>query len=394
MHTLALDPWMGASGDMLLGVLLDLGADESRLEPIEAALSVDYTVNTETLAGVTATDVFVKTSGGDDHRTPPEVIDEIESIDLDQSIREDAIAVVQRLAEAEASVHGSTAEEVHFHAVGADDAIADICGVVTLLADLSMDNLVTTPVATGSGTVETSHGVYPIPPPAVTAIAETADWSIHPGSADGELLTPTGAALLAELAAGIQRLPPMDLDTTGYGTGDRRYPDRPNVLRGLLGTTTGRLTTEDVVLLETIVDDVTPETIGALQETLPEVGALDVAAIPATMKQSRPGQLIQVIVTEADADRVARRLAEETGTLGVREHPLQHRFVAEREIETVELELDNRTYEVSVKVAMDDAGRIYDVSAEDADARRVATDSNLPVREIRRLAEQAFRREP
>lgn len=392
MHTLALDPWMGASGDMLLGLLLDLEADRSRLEPIEASLGVEYAVTTETLAGVSATDVSVQTAATHDHRTPAEIIDEITAIDLEETVIEEAVSIVERLAEAEASVHGEPPEEVHFHEVGADDAIADICGVVTLLDSLAVDSVVTTPVTTGTGVVETSHGMYPVPPPAVTALAEDATWSIQPGDIEAEVLTPTGAALLAELADGRVRLPTMNLTATGYGAGDRRFPDRPNILRGLLGTAQGELSREDVVLLETIVDDTTPETIGSLHETLSAVGALDVAAISATMKQSRPGHLIQVVVHEAEADRVAKRLAEETGTLGVREMPVRHRFVANRAIETVTIEIAGNSYEVAVKVATDDSGSLLDVSAEDSDARQVASKIDRPVREVKRLAEQAYDR--
>lgn len=393
MHTLTLDPWMGASGDMLLGVLLDLGADVSAIEPIEAALDVEYEVSQTSRQGISAIDVSIVTAGSSADRTPPEVIDEIEAIALDATVIEDAIAVVERLGEAEAEVHGESVETVHFHEVGAADAIADICGVAALLDDLEVDSVLTTPVTTGSGTVETAHGTYPIPPPAVTAIAETAGWSIRSGPIEGELLTPTGAALLAEFADGRARIPPVHLEVTGYGAGDRRYPERPNVLRGLLGDVSGELEREDVVLLETIVDDVTGETIGALHESLSEVGALDVAALPATMKHSRPGELIQVVVNEADADAVARALAVETGTLGVREIPVTHRFVAHRTIESVEIEVDGRQFELEVKVATDDEGTLLDVSTEDADARRIARETGMSVREVRRRGEATYHAE-
>lgn len=393
MHTLALDPWMGASGDMLLGVLLDVGADESRLRPIEEAIGVSYEVTTTRQAGLAAADVSVSTAGTPAHRTPGEVVEAVDGIGLSDRVTSLATEVVDCLATAEASVHGVDPAEVHFHEVGADDAIADICGVVALLDDLGVERIVTAPVATGAGTVEMAHGTYPVPPPAVTAIAETASWSIVPGPVDGELLTPTGAALLAILADGVSTLPTMSIETTGYGAGDRRYPDRPNVLRGLLGTTRGGLTREPITVLETIVDDATPETIGALHETLTETGALDVAAIPATMKQSRPGHLLQVVVREANAAAVARRLAAETGTLGVRELPVAHRFVANRRIETVNVTIDSQVFAADVKVATDDEGVVLDVSTEDADARRIAQETDVPVREVRRLAETAFYRD-
>lgn len=388
-RTLAFDPWMGASGDMLLGALLDLGADATRLEPIELAIDVTFEVEHTTLAGLASVDVTVATTGDDPHRSPDAIITIIESMDLDASVRTAAIETVERLAEAEARVHGVSVDEVHFHEVGADDAIADICGTHALLDDLEVDRVVTAPVAAGSGTVDMVHGTYPVPPPAVTTLAETAGWTIQPGPIEGELLTPTGAALLTTIATGVEQLPAMHLEATGYGAGDRRFPDRPNVLRALLGMTIGSLAREEICVLETIVDDVTPETIGSLHETLAEAGALDVAALPATMKQSRPGHLIQVVVREADAAAVAKRLATETGTLGVRELPVTHRFVANRRIETVEIEIGGHRYCVDVKLATDQAGACFDVSTEDADARSVARQAGVPVRTVRRLAESA-----
>ncbi|MFP4591299.1 MAG: nickel pincer cofactor biosynthesis protein LarC [Halobacteriales archaeon] len=392
MRTLALDAGMGAAGDMLLGTLLDLGADAGALEPIERGLDASVVVEVVDRGGVSAVDVTVEGVAPTPTRTPHEVREVLDDLDLGGDVRRRALAVVDRLATAEGSVHGADPESVHFHEVGADDAIVDICGTVALLRDLDPDAVVVGPVACGAGTVETAHGTYPVPPPAVAALAADADWILAPGPVEGELLTPTGAALLAELASGRERLPPMRLAATGYGAGDRTYPDRPNVLRGLLGEAVERLRREPVALLETVLDDATPETLGALQETLPEVGALDVAVLPATMKASRPGHLVQVVVDPVDADAVARRLAAETGTLGVREVPVCHRWVADRHVETVEVEVAGSTYVVDVKVATDSAGDRIDVSAEDRDARRVAREAGLPVREVRRRAEAAFER--
>ncbi|MFW6448817.1 MAG: nickel pincer cofactor biosynthesis protein LarC [Halobacteriota archaeon] len=390
MRTLALGAQMGAAGDMLLGTLLDLGADAAVLEPIEGGLDVSIAIEDVDRAGVRAVDVTVEGADPSPTRTPAAVREIVEGLDLPDGVRRRGVAVVDRLAEAEAGVHGATPEAVHFHEVGADDAVVDICGTLALLDDLDPASVVVGPVACGAGSVETAHGTYPVPPPAVTALAEGAGWILSPGPVDGELLTPTGAALLAEIADGRERLPPMRLEDVGYGAGDRRHPDRPNVLRGMLGEVVEGLRREPVTLLETILDDATPETLGSLQETLPEAGAHDVAVLPATMKASRPGHLVQVVVDPADADAVARRLASETGTLGVREVPVRHRWVADRRIESVEVAVAGTTHAVDVKVATDPSGEVLDVSAEDRDARRVARATGVPVREIRRRAEAAF----
>jgi hypothetical protein len=252
---------------------------------------------------------------------------------------------------------------------------------------------VTTPLAAGSGEVTFSHGTYPVPTPAVTEIVARADWPISGGPVEGELLTPTGAAILAHVAEGVERLPTLQVAETGYGAGDREYSGRPNVLRVLVGDGAGGLRREEITVLETNLDDASPEVLGGLQESLGEVGALDVTILPATMKKSRPGHLVKVIVAPEDADRVASRLAEETGTLGVREHGAGHRWVADREVRTVEIEVDGETHSIDVKVATDADGTRFDVSAEYEDAREVAAATGLPVREIVHRAECAFEEE-
>ncbi|MFD1634204.1 nickel pincer cofactor biosynthesis protein LarC [Haloplanus ruber] len=424
MHTLAFDGRMGASGDMLLGALIAAGADPAALDPVEAELGIRYRVGSTTKAGIdaTAVDVFLDEGNGSpeqedrtdhdhdhdahshDHshahthaegagpaRTYPEVVTVVEAMHLPSAVERDALAVFRRLGEAEAAVHGTDLDNTHFHEVGTDDAIADVVGVCLLVADLGVERIVTTPVAVGGGTVSMSHGVYPVPVPAVTELVADADWTIRGGPVDRELLTPTGAAILTELADGVERLPDLAVDSLGYGAGDADVPDHPNVLRALVGDGGGGLRQESITVLETSLDDATPEVLGGLQETLTEVGALDVSILPATMKKSRPGHLVKVVVDPADAERVARRLAEETGTLGVREGSAGHRWVADRTFETATLQVDGDAYDVGVKVATDADGTVYDVSAEYDDALAVAGTADLPVRTVLRRAEAAIR---
>ncbi|MFB6196283.1 MAG: nickel pincer cofactor biosynthesis protein LarC [Haloplanus sp.] len=426
MHTLAFDGRMGASGDMLCASLIAVGADSAVLDPVEAALDVRYAVGETTRAGIAATtvDVLIETDGdereesdadgghdhshdddahthahdGDSHthaegagphRTYPEVVDIVRELDLPADVERTALAVFRRLGEAEAAVHGTDLDATHFHEVGADDAIADVVGACLLLADLDVERVVTTPVSTGGGTVSMSHGTYPVPTPAVTELAADADWSVRGGPVDRELLTPTGAAILAEVATGVDSLPTLTVDAAGYGAGDADVPDHPNVLRALRGDGGGGLRREPISVLETTLDDATPEVLGSLQETLADAGARDVSVIPTTMKKSRPGHLVKVVVDPADAERVARRLAEETGTLGVREGGVRHRWVADRTFETATLDVDGERYEVAVKVATDADGAVYDVSAEFDDALAVARETDLSVRTVLRRAEAA-----
>ncbi|QLH78061.1 nickel pincer cofactor biosynthesis protein LarC [Halosimplex rubrum] len=454
MRTLAFDGRMGASGDMLLGALVAAGADPAVLDPVEEALPVRYEVRAVTKNGIAATALDVRHAeagderdddshdheggddhghdheggddhghdhggdghshdheGGDDHghdhggdghehghaegagpnRTYAEVVDLVESMGLPDGVERDALAVFELLGEAEASVHGTDIDETHFHEVGADDAIADVVGVALLVDDLDVERLVTTPLAAGSGEVSMSHGTYPVPAPAVVELAERADWSLKGGPVERELLTPTGAALLAHYADGVDALPDLDVSASGYGAGGYDLAEYPNVLRAIVGESRGGLSRDAITVLETNLDDATPEVLGGLQASLADAGARDVSILPATMKKSRPGHLVKVVTKPEDAQRVARRLAEETGTLGVREHGAGHRWIADREVRTVEVAIDGGTHEVAVKVGSDDGGAVFDVSAEYDDAAAVAEETGLPVREVARRAEAAAR---
>ena len=427
MHTLAFDGRMGASGDMLLGALLDAGADRAVLEAVEDTLDVTYQIRSVEKAGITATSVDVGRSGevhdhdhghghGHDHqhdqahthdhdhdhdqthaegsgpqRAYPEVVAIVESMGLPDGVESDALQVFRLLGEAEAAVHGTDLDATHFHEVGADDAIADIVGVALLLEDLSPNRVLTTTVSTGGGEVDMAHGRYPVPTPAVIELVETADWSIRGGPVEAELLTPTGAAILTHYAEGIETLPGMEVVGHGYGAGDKDFDSYPNVLRVVSGTVHEALRPDDIAVLETNVDDVSPEVLGSLQSSLTQVGALDVAVLPMTMKKSRPGHLVKVIVKPEDAEAVARRLAHETGTLGVRQSGATHRWIADRRTATTTVTIDNQRYEIPVKIASEPAGEVFDLSAEFDDAHAVATQTGLPVRDVQRRAETAAR---
>jgi len=310
---------------------------------------------------------------------------------LSASVESDARSIFRLLGEAEARVHGTELESTQFHEVGADDAIADIVGAAILLDDLGVDRVVTTPVAAGGGEVSMSHGTYPVPTPAVAYIAGDADWKLAGGPIETELLTPTGAAVLAHVADGVDSLPSLSVRSVGYGAGAKSFVERPNVLRATIGEAAGGLVRDGIRVLETNVDDVTPETLGGLQDRLAAVGARDVTVVPTTMKKSRPGHLIRVIVKPEDVEAVTRRLAAETGTLGIRETAATHRWIADRSIERVAVDIGDEGFDIDVKVAADDAGTVYDVSAEYDDCAAVAAETGRPIREIRRLAEAAYR---
>ncbi|GAB6879932.1 nickel pincer cofactor biosynthesis protein LarC [Halorubrum gandharaense] len=468
MRTLAFDGRTGAAGDMVCAALIAAGADPAVLAPVEDALPVRYEVGETTKNGIRATTVDVlltETDGGEDdeegshghshghshdhgdglshdhshphgdedhnhddhshshdhaegagvHRTYTEVVDLVESMELPDSVERTALDAFELLGRAEAAVHGTDLDETHFHEVGADDAVADVVGAALLLADLDPVRVVTGPVAAGSGQVEMSHGVYPVPAPAVVEIAERSDFSLVGGPVDRELLTPTGAAILGAIAEGVDTLPSIRVESAGYGAGDATFDRHPNVLRALVGdggdaaetaaehptghehsdthehagSHHGGLKHDDVVVLETNLDDAPPEVLGGLQSTLTDAGARDVTIVPTTMKKSRPGHLVKVICKPADSEAVAERLARETGTLGVREATASHRWVAERRFETATLELDGNIHEVSVKIGETTDGEVYDVSAEYDEAAAVAAEVGVPIRDVLRRAETA-----
>jgi uncharacterized protein (TIGR00299 family) protein len=448
MQTLAFDGRTGASGDMLLGALLAAGADPDVLAPVEDALDLEYRVGETTRNGIraTAVDVLVADgeADGDDeghdqkqesddahgddhprdhddqhdhehndhdhddhhhgpedgrihaeghgpHRTYAECREIVERMGLPGGVEADAKGVFRLLGEAESRVHGTGLEDTHFHEVGADDAIADVVGAALLVDDLDVDRVVTSPVAAGGGEVSMSHGVYPVPTPAVTYIAEAASWDLVGGPLEAELLTPTGAAVLAHFAEGVDSLPAMRVRASGYGAGSRSFADHPNVLRATVGERRGSLQRDEIRVLETNLDDASPEVLGGLQDRLKDAGARDVTIVPTTMKKSRPGHLVTVVVKPGEVRAVARRLAEETGTLGIRESAARHRWIADREYETVGLDVEGETFEVTVKIASDEGGEVYDVSAEYDDAAGVASLTDVPIREVIRRAEAAYR---
>jgi uncharacterized protein (TIGR00299 family) protein len=436
---------------MILAALVAAGADPDALAPVEAALPVEYRIDETTERGIVATTVDVvlegdgadvddaDANGGDTgeethshehgvdapsrghthshdrggchdrdgtagdaraythaegagaHRTYAACRELVADMELPDGVEADALATFRRLGVAEARVHGTDLEDTHFHEVGADDAIADIVGAALLVDDLGVESIVTTPVAAGGGEVSMSHGTYPVPTPAVAYIAGEADWELVGGPAETELLTPTGAAVLAQFADGVDSLPSLSVESVGYGAGRKSLEGRPNVLRATVGAASGGLVRDGVRVLETVVDDATPEVLGGLHDRLADAGARNVTVVPATMKKARPGHLVRVVVRPEDVDSVAERLAAETGTLGVRETPTTHRWVAERSVEAVRIEVDGDVYAVDVKVAADDAGDVYDVSAEYDDCAAVAAETGRPTREILRLAAAAYR---
>jgi uncharacterized protein (TIGR00299 family) protein len=387
MTILAFQPFSGASGDMLVGSLIDLGADASAVrESMEAAANVDVEIYEVSKSGIRATQVTIVAEAGP--LAYRELMNVLKSCELSPHIVADASAIFEIIANAEAAVHGVQKEELEFHKIGARDAIADVVGACTAMSLLNVDSIFTTPIFVGGGSLETDHGLLPIPAPATAAILAKYHLITRGGPVEGELLTPTGAAILA-FFTGISDvfLPQMTIERVGYGAGFHDF-SHPNVLRATLGQSDEGLLEDDVQVLETNVDDVTGEVLGNLVEGLLEIGALDVAIVPTTGKKSRTGHLIQVIARPADSNRLTKKIIEETGSLGVRIMPTRHRLIALRRSEAVTVRIGSESHTISVKVATDQHGTVLNVAAEFDDAAKLAKRLGIPVKHVIRVAEQ------
>jgi len=384
MRILVFDPFHGAAGDMITAALLDCGADHKAVVAAMRAVVADPGVETVTRAGIRA--IKVRTHATPVHRTLADVERKLDA--AAPHIPADALAMARRvfarLNTAEESVHG---EHVHFHEVGADDAIADVVGACTALFSLKPQGVAVLPIALGSGMITGSHGTIPVPAPATVAILAGSGLAAFPGSDSGELCTPTGAALLAEFAASLPaRLGAYTILATGYGAGTKDSPKVPNVLRAMVVESAGApaaMPQDAVDLLETNVDDASGEVIGEALARFMAAGARDASAIPILMKKGRPGYLVTVIAPPDSSAGLARLMAQELGTLGVRCIPAVHRFIADRTTGTVEVTFAGHTKDIPVKYGWIE-GRCYTAKPEFDAAKEWAGELGLPVREVLR----------
>jgi len=392
MKAILFDPFSGASGDMIIGALLDLGASPQKVrEAMESAAHVGVGFSRASKKGVSAQSVNVATKK-EGSMTFAEILERINSLDLHPEIINDAISVFNILGKAESKVHGTNLDKLHFHELGQEDAIADIVGACTAFHDLGLKKyrIYCTPISVGMGFIEFSHGKFPVPAPAALEILKEYSLLWQQGPVEGELLTPTGAALLAHFVNEKGECPPMKTERIGYGAGSGDGAV-PNVLRIISGEIDDALIPDRIEMLETNVDDVTGQVLGNLIDELLNAGAKDVSIIPATMKKGRSGQIIQVIAKPEDSGKLARKIIEETGSLGVRIIPVKHRLIARREMGKVDITINNRMFPIAVKVARDMRGVLLNISAEFEDCKKTALESGVPVRDVIQIAEEKAR---
>ena len=378
MKTLYFDCFAGASGDMILGAMVAAGVDPEFLRQQLSLLPVaGFSINFETVnrSGLSATYARVETAHEPSHRHLSDIKQIIDGSELSSSVKQRAIQIFTRLAEAEARVHNEPIDKIHFHEVGALDAIVDVVGAAICFDALQIERFVCSPLHVGSGMVKMAHGQFPIPPPAVAELLKGVPF--YATELKGELLTPTGAAIITTVCSEFGPIPQMKTDTTGYGAGTREYPDFPNVLRVLLGETEAHgANDERLWMLETNLDDASPQIIGHVMDRVLELGALDCFFTPVQMKKNRPGVLLSVLCGRDEKEAVMKLLFTETTTLGVRSYE-----VARRALQRSVVRVETQYGPIDVKVAHLD-GRIVNEMPEFEQCRQAAARANVAVKVV------------
>ena len=377
MTAVWVDASAGASGDMLLGALVGAGVPVAVLqEAVDAVAPEPIALRVEEVrrGGLAATRVHVDVTDSTVHRSWHHVRELLGHGTLDAPVRDLALAAFERLAVAEAAVHGYPADEVHFHEVGALDAIADVVGVCAGIVHLGASSVTVSPVAVGSGTVQTAHGVLPVPPPAVAELLRGVP--THAGLVPMELCTPTGAALLTTLATAYGPQPAMTVDAIGVGAGGRDPEGHANVLRLFTGAPAGATTDAGPLLLECNVDDLDPRVWPAVIAALLDAGASDAWLTPILMKKGRPAHTLSALVDGGRAADVRAAIFRQTTTIGLREQPVRKHALAR---EMVEVEVGGQP--VAVKLARH-GDVVVNAQPEYDDVVRAAAALGRPVNDV------------
>lgn len=400
MKVLYFDCFAGASGNMILGALLALGVDEKELVGQIKLLDVsDFSVEFSTVdkSGISAVYADVKVPHEHAHRHLRDIEKIINDSRLSETVKERAVKIFNKLAGAEAKVHGTDIEKIHFHEVGAMDAIVDVVGACVGFEMLGIERFFCSKIHVGSGFVKMAHGKFPVPPPAVAELLKGAP--IYSTEIEGELITPTGAAIISAVCEEFGRIPEMKIERAAYGAGTRDYEDFPNVLRLIVGevqspkfkvqsfneTDDRQSTTDNLILLETNLDDVSPQILGFVMERAFDLGALDCWFTPIQMKKNRPATLVSILCNAEKKEILTELLYTETTTLGVRISRVERNCLP-REMENVETEFGA----VAVKIARYN-GKIVNAKPEYEQIRQIALQSKKSFREIERIVTEKLK---
>lgn len=385
MRTLYFDCFAGASGDMILGALVSAGVEAGALRERLAALNlsgVEVKFDSIDRSGISCVRADVRTSQDHAHRHLGDILRIIYDARLSDGVKERAARIFSRLGEAEARVHNVPVERIHFHEVGALDAIIDVVGACIGFELLGIERFVSSPLHVGRGMVEMAHGRFPVPPPAVVELLRGVP--IYASEIMGELVTPTGAAIISTVCEAYGPVPLMRLERFGYGAGAREYERFPNALRVLIGETVDERTSERLSVLETNIDDASPQLLGHVMDRALQAGALDCFFTPAQMKKNRPGVLVSILCRPQDKERMMTLLFAETTTLGIRAYEVE-RWALERESWPVETAFGP----VEVKIARLN-GQIIGGTPEYETCRAIAEKKGVPLREVEAAARAAF----
>jgi len=396
MKTLYFDCFAGASGNMILGGLVSLGADrEALINGVKKLKVSDFDIEFTEVNRAGISSIHAKTVYQEEktHRHLSDIKSIIENSELSALVKNRAIEIFANLAKAEAKVHGTEIEKVHFHEVGAMDAIIDVVGACVGFELLGIEQFVCSKIHVGSGFINIAHGKYPVPPPAVTELLNNIPF--YATEIEGELITPTGAAIISTLCDEFVEISGFEAEEIGYGAGTREYDNFPNTLRLIIGRILPQRRsgaeiegqeqikypnpkTEVLTLIETNIDDISPEILGFVIEKAFDLGALDCWFTQIQMKKNRPAMMISILCNPSDKEKFAELLYTETSTLGVRIAEIE-RECLKREIRSIETEFGV----IAVKIARY-RGKITSVKPEYEDLRNIAHDSVLPLKEVER----------
>jgi len=385
MRTLYFDCFAGASGDMILGALVDAGVDARALVDRLQLLGVGgWKIDFEKVdrSGISSTYARVETAPEHAHRHLSDILKIIYQSQLSHGVKERAALIFSRLAEAEARVHNQPVDKIHFHEVGAIDAILDVCGAAIGFDLLGIDKFISAPLRVGFGMAQMAHGRFPIPPPAVAELLK--DKPIYAGEIEGEFVTPTGAAIITAVCDRFENLPSMKIEATGYGAGTRNPEGFPNALRVLVGETQAPTAADETLLMiETNIDDMSPQLFGYVIDRAFELGALDCYLTQTQMKKNRPGNLISILCRPHEREKFLQLLFAETTTIGARSYEVQRRALA-RETVSVQTQFGL----IDVKVVH--ANGSVKAMPEFEQCRTAAAAANVPLREVQDAAREAY----
>lgn len=385
------DCFSGCSGDMILGALLDAGLPLEVLEAGLRSLNLNgYQLSLEKVkrASITASKLNVKINDPDHQhsRSLTDILELINSSHLPEEVKIASCSIFQRLGEVEGKIHGIPVEKVHFHEIGGIDSIIDIVGAVYAFYVLGVKRFYSSPLPLGNGSISTEHGILPVPAPATLQLLAMAKAPVSGSTSSfmpqGELVTPTGAAIITTLAK-FDR-PDIIIDTIGYGSGSKEFSNWPNVLRIWLGEELEQTGSGDIILMETNIDDMNPQIYGYLMEKLFAENAIDVWLTPIQMKKNRPATMLSIIAPSVQESRLTELLMKETTTLGIRVRPV-FRHIAARD--TIRIESSLGSVRVKIKKYQD---LLLDISPEYDDCRKIAVEKDIPLREVyRKIIEES-----